>query len=467
MWRVWRPGARRGRIVGGGAALVAIATLGLGGVASYQSSGSPGSSVRVFGSDRYATAAAVSAATFPHGASLVYLATGNDYSDALAAAAAAGGRAPVLLVNPGYLPAPTASELNRLDPSWIVIVGGVNAISTTTYATVHALLPNATLTRVFGLRRYDTAAALSRMTFSSAPIVYLATGLNYPDALAAAGAAAGRGPVLLVAATYLPTATATELQRLAPGTVHVVGGLSAVDAAVFSAVRSALPSATVDRIAGPDRFSTAAALAEVAFPYGASVAYVATGLDFPDALAAAVASGGGGPVLLVASDPYAGPAEAELTRLHAQQLVVVGGVFAVADTLVSELQHDLSQGAPPVSPKASAVVATAQAQLGKPYEWAGAGPDSFDCSGLVMYAWAAAGVTLPHNAEDQAMAVAPVAIADLQPGDIVFYGTPGNVYHDAIYIGNGQMIEAAHTGVPVRISDINRPDLLIGGRPRT
>jgi cell wall-associated NlpC family hydrolase len=170
-------------------------------------------------------------------------------------------------------------------------------------------------------------------------------------------------------------------------------------------------------------------------------------------------------VLLVGDPPYANPAFAELQRIGASALTVVGGVDAVGSDLVSKLTAVLSAPTPAVSSRASLVVTTAKAQIGKAYQWGGAGPDSFDCSGLVMVAWAAAGVTLPHNAEAQAEMVAPVAITDLQPGDIVFYGTPGNVYHDGLYIGDGQMVEAAHSGVPVRISPIDRPDLLIGGRP--
>ncbi len=121
---------------------------------------------------------------------------------------------------------------------------------------------------------------------------------------------------------------------------------------------------------------------------------------------------------------------------------------------------------PPVkaSGGAAAAVAYAQAQLGKPYLWAGAGPSSFDCSGLTMRAWGAAGVSLPHSAAGQYANTAHVAIADLQPGDLVFFGS--DIGHVGIYVGGGSMIHAPHSGAVVSYSTIFWPDLRpYGGRP--
>jgi cell wall-associated NlpC family hydrolase len=118
---------------------------------------------------------------------------------------------------------------------------------------------------------------------------------------------------------------------------------------------------------------------------------------------------------------------------------------------------------PAVSSGASAAVNTAKAQIGKPYVYGGAGPDNFDCSGLTMYSWRAGGVGLPHSAAMQYSAIAHVALTALQPGDLVFYGDP--IYHVGIYVGGGQMIEAAHTGTDVRYASIYRPDLIGAGRP--
>lgn len=93
---------------------------------------------------------------------------------------------------------------------------------------------------------------------------------------------------------------------------------------------------------------------------------------------------------------------------------------------------------------------TAYAQLGKPYVWGAAGPGSFDCSGLTLYAWAAAGVSLPHSSRMQFSSGRHVSRANLQPGDLVFFGSP--ISHVGMYVGNGEMIHAPTTGDHVRIA---------------
>ncbi len=118
---------------------------------------------------------------------------------------------------------------------------------------------------------------------------------------------------------------------------------------------------------------------------------------------------------------------------------------------------------------ASAAVAYARNQIGKPYQWAATGPDSFDCSGLTMRAWQRGGVSLPHYSVAQYEQGRKVAIADLRRGDLVFFGSdpgnPGSIYHVGLYIGGGQMIEAPYTGENVRISSIYRDSLFGAARP--
>jgi cell wall-associated NlpC family hydrolase len=102
---------------------------------------------------------------------------------------------------------------------------------------------------------------------------------------------------------------------------------------------------------------------------------------------------------------------------------------------------------------ARTAVDTALAQRGDPYVWAAAGPDAFDCSGLVQYAYAAAGVRLPHSSRLQAQTGTPVSRSQLQPGDLVFFFSP--VSHVGIYVGDGQMVHASTYGQPVKVASID------------
>jgi cell wall-associated NlpC family hydrolase len=107
-------------------------------------------------------------------------------------------------------------------------------------------------------------------------------------------------------------------------------------------------------------------------------------------------------------------------------------------------------------------VAIAEQQLGKPYVWAAAGPNSFDCSGLVQYVYAQLGISLAHYTVSQWDETAHVPLADAQPGNLVFYQDPGTgfIYHVGIYIGHGEMIDAPETGENVQIDTIYWPNLM-------
>jgi len=118
---------------------------------------------------------------------------------------------------------------------------------------------------------------------------------------------------------------------------------------------------------------------------------------------------------------------------------------------------------PPTSSRAATAIAFARAQLGKPYVFAAAGPDAFDCSGLTMAAWAAAGVRMPHYSGSQANMFPKVSWEQLQPGDIVvFYD---DLHHVGLYIGGGMMIHAPQTGDVVKIAPAWRENFQFGVRP--
>ena len=125
---------------------------------------------------------------------------------------------------------------------------------------------------------------------------------------------------------------------------------------------------------------------------------------------------------------------------------------------------ELFPNIPAPSPGAAAAIAYARAQLGKPYRYATAGPDTFDCSGLTMAAWGSQGTRLPHYAASQAMMFSKVAYGDLEPGDLVFFYA--DLHHVGIYIGGGMMIHAPQTGDVVKISSAWRSTFQWGVRPR-
>ena len=125
-------------------------------------------------------------------------------------------------------------------------------------------------------------------------------------------------------------------------------------------------------------------------------------------------------------------------------------------------RHERRGRRPPVSDNPPApgtgvqrALAYARAQLGKPYKWGAAGPNSFDCSGLTMMAWRAGGKSLPHWSVAQFQQSTRIGVGQLRPGDLAFWGSsPGSIHHVAMYIGNGQIIHAPRTGQPVQINSM-------------
>jgi cell wall-associated NlpC family hydrolase len=147
-------------------------------------------------------------------------------------------------------------------------------------------------------------------------------------------------------------------------------------------------------------------------------------------------------------------ARAEIARKEALQRQQQSGGFG---------NQKAPTNLPAPSGAAAIAVNAAKAQLNKPYQYAAAGPDTFDCSGLTMFAWAKAGVGMAHFAATQYSEFPHVPISQLAPGDLVFYGSP--IHHVGMFVGNGTMIEAPHTGAFVRYSSIYRSDFVGASRP--
>jgi cell wall-associated NlpC family hydrolase len=116
--------------------------------------------------------------------------------------------------------------------------------------------------------------------------------------------------------------------------------------------------------------------------------------------------------------------------------------------------QDVGVTLPGATPNAAKAIAFALSQIGKPYVWGATGPNSYDCSGLMLKAYAAAGITLPRVSVDQFHAGALLPVRDAQPGDLMFLAynpnDPSTIHHVFMYLGNNQIVEAPYTGVPVR-----------------
>ncbi len=137
-----------------------------------------------------------------------------------------------------------------------------------------------------------------------------------------------------------------------------------------------------------------------------------------------------------------------------------GDVRALSD---KELAAEAGQAPDvPASSGAGAAIARAKAQLGKPYVWGAQGEAYYDCSGLIVFSWKAAGKNLPHSSRALYSVTQRISQDQLQPGDLLFFGSP--IHHVAMYIGNGEMIEAPHRGALVRIRPSGRRDYVGAGR---
>ncbi|MEX0873496.1 MAG: NlpC/P60 family protein [Actinomycetota bacterium] len=148
-------------------------------------------------------------------------------------------------------------------------------------------------------------------------------------------------------------------------------------------------------------------------------------------------------------------ARANLGALDAARRSRLDAAGALADSRI--------QTAGPVRTSAGQAVSAAASQIGKPYRWGAAGPDSYDCSGLTMWAWAHAGVSLPHSSRAQYASLPHVPLSQLAPGDLVFYGSP--IHHVGIYKGGGVMIAAPQSGQTVREESIYYSSPVGAARP--
>ncbi|MDO5081455.1 cell wall-binding repeat-containing protein [Buchananella hordeovulneris] len=291
---------------------------------------------RLAGTSRIDTAVRLSQA-FAQSEGTIYLASTTTFADALAAGSAAGHeRGPVLLSDPATLSELVRGELRRLRPHQVVIVGGPGSLSETVVADVRATVPQARVHRVAGPNRYATAAALSAYAFPTTPAVFLANGQTFADALAVSAVAGASGaPVLLTDGQHLDATVRAELQRLAPQKVWIVGADAAVSPAVAAELAAVVPGAQVQRVAGPNRYATAAAVAKL-MPNPSASRLVVSGQDYPDALAAAAAGAvWRAPLVLTGRDQL--PPASVPPLSGATHVRIIGGPGAVSQAVAERL----------------------------------------------------------------------------------------------------------------------------------
>ncbi|NCD20443.1 MAG: cell wall-binding repeat-containing protein [Actinobacteria bacterium] len=322
-----------GQIAALGAALVTAALI-----LSAVPSGAAGTATtaRLSGADRYATSAAISRASFQAGVSTVFVASGEDFPDALAVGAAAGAvEAPVLLTKHGVLPASVEAEIDRLNPGRIVVVGGPAAVSNQVVLELRD--HSRSVTRIAGSDRYETAAKISAAYFDIAlDNAFVASGADFPDAVSAAAiGAALHAPMLLTAPNRLPDTTADELERIDARRIMILGGSAAIDEATAEDVEEFI-FAQVLRVAGADRYETSAQLSSLAYQHRtADTVYLASGSGFADAVAGAPVAGmNDSPILLVDGDRPTQAVCNEVSRLEARHVVALGGTGAVSNEVL-------------------------------------------------------------------------------------------------------------------------------------
>jgi len=288
---------------------------------------------RIGGATRYDVAVGISQQYFPQGAKTVYIATGDNFPDALGAAPAAALRsAPLLLVEPGAIPAGVQSELARLSPDQIIVAGGPASVSPDVLAQLGDFAP--LVTRISGPDRYEVSRGVTRDAFGDvgAKVAYIATGGTFPDALSASAAAGSvAAPVILLDGqmSTLDAATATLLTDLGVTEVRIAGGPASVMPGIETALRS-LPGVTsVTRLGGADRFVVSGATNRAAFT-SSKVVFIASGYTFPDALAgAAVAGALGAPLYVVPTSCVPGYVLDDIVSLGATEVHILGGPGSV------------------------------------------------------------------------------------------------------------------------------------------
>lgn len=410
--------------------------------------------IRYSGSDRYVTAVNLSKATFAS-TSTVILTSGSTYHDALSAVNLAKIHdGPILLTEANALNANTRAEITRLGAKNVRVVGGPATISETVLSALRTIPSVNSVVRISGSTGPATAVAVAEQSRSIRPssTAIVVSGDNYADALSAGALSGARNyPILYVRGTALDSVTRSFISNNI-SSVMLVGGNSSVSPSVESSLRSM--GKAVTRVSGTDRYETSRKVATNYFP-GASSLFIAAGTNFADALAGGVtAAKSNVPIVLVTGSTV----HENLNRYIAEKRItrgfIIGGTNSVTSAQESAFQKSLTNSQMRID-----LTNEAKQQLGKPYVWGAAGPNSFDCSGLTKYLYSrSANIALPHHTISQSVIGKTVDRSELLPGDLIFFAfndeKPGVVSHVGIYMGNNMMIHAPDENRVVEYANI-------------
>lgn len=263
---------------------------------------------RIFGEGRIQTAVEIARESFPTGADTVIVTRADSFPDALAGAPLAYKlHAPILLTHSDQLPSQVSQAITELSPQNILILGGTGAVSGKVEEELAGI---AWVRRVAGEDRYDTASAIAGMLGLTGQAVVV-NGADFPDAIASASHASLQGmPILLTAAGMLAESTEEALKRHSVSDTQVIGGIGVVTKEVVNQLPNPL------RISGKDRFATSAEVLRKNSP-GGKMLFVATGLNFPDALTGGIlAALNSSNILLI---PKNGPTPEQISVLEPLQ----------------------------------------------------------------------------------------------------------------------------------------------------
>lgn len=309
----------------------------------------------ISGADRYQTAIEACNVAFgtgvmpkgPDGRRTVVLASGENWPDALSAAGLAGAHeSPLLLTRKSALPSAVAARIASLGADKVFIVGGTGAVTDGVKAAVDAIVPGSStaVERISGATRYETASNVARYTLAAQgrPVwdgtALVATGGNFPDALAAGPVAASKGmPMYLANPTGISAATLDAMVAARVKRVYVLGGTAAVSDATVAAL-AARNITFADRWAGTNRYATAAAVAESSLLLGMDAVRpaLAVGTNYPDALAGGVMQGNAGSVVVLTNGTSLSVEASDFLSAKAadvRELRFLGGTAALSSSV--------------------------------------------------------------------------------------------------------------------------------------